>query len=148
MKVLTMRRALLVSMLAAVVFAGCDTLPGEPVPVLEARTTADSYAVGAPITVRIRNPTRSTMHFAHCDDRLSFTVLSRRGEVWDVAGSVDGDECSGVRGTRALEPGETYERTFTLMQPGTYRLRFLTGRLATSVGNEILYSNTFAVGPS
>jgi hypothetical protein len=125
--------------------AACE-LSGDPVAVVEVRTDAAVYAPGAPITARVTNHTRRDAFFNHCDNRLGFVVEGRSGGGWQEVRSVD-TICLGIHesGVTALRPGETYTGVFTLDETGTFRLRFLTGPRATSVGYSILYSNEFEI---
>jgi hypothetical protein len=92
---------------------------------LSAFTDKTSYSGIAHIIVSIKNNTKSTIYFSHCNFKLAYYIEMKDSNSWIEYGS-NGIICLAIypSGRISLESLETIKDTIFFPYSGTYRLKY------------------------
>ena len=122
---------------------GCEKTSTEPEGTLSVKTDSNEYAGIARVAFVLKNDSKSTVYFLHCNYHIAF-YIERKDSSWVDAGS-NGIECQAkhTSGLMELKPNESIRDTFFIPQSGTLRLKFPYSLRQESINQKFLYSNEY-----
>ena len=124
---------------------GCNENTTDPSEDLTAMTD-DTYYVGiSQVIVTIKNQTKSTIYFSHCDYKIAYYIERKDSNSWIDNGN-DGIICQAIYpiGRISLESMQTIEDTILFSRStGTFRLKYPYSFQQSGDLSNLLITNEF-----
>jgi len=144
----TLQRISKYSLIIIIVFLhyACTQNTTEPLQSPTVSTDKSTYASYQTINISLRNDSKSTAYFYHCDNRLGFFIEQKVNSTWSENGSV-AEICLAIypSGEKAMRPGMTNADTLMLADSGLYRLKYRFGSQPSNTWADSAMSNEFSV---
>jgi hypothetical protein len=111
-----------------------------------ATTDKTSYSVGESIAIALKNNSRSTVYFGHCNYRIGFWIERKDNDTWVDAGNI-AILCQALypSGRKDFPSSSISHDTISLTQTGTYRLHFPIAWLENQQIDDSILSNEFEI---